>query len=423
MRFVHVNHRYAPFAGGSERWMQEASEVLARAGHDVTVVTTNAFDLEYMWDRKRECVHAPRNECLNGVNVERVPITHLPLSSLGFQGSRRVMGELSRMPLPAWPFRAISRLQPFVPSFDAAVERGLPADLVHATNVGIESLALRAMRIARAHGARFVLTPFIHLGVDGDPVARRYVSMPHQLELIRSADAVMVMTEAEGEFVRQIRGGHGDIVVTGAGVDIDEVTHGKPERLRQHVSSRGFVVGSIGALAQDKGTFDLARAVIDLRRSGHEIELLLVGPPLRSFVRWYTDLSDTEREGIHVLGFVSAAFKRDVLAAIDVMALPSRTESFGIVYLEAWANRVPVIAADTPATRELVGTSGGGLLTPFGDIEAIAGALLSMMRSPETRKAMGAAGFEMTCQRHTWEHVVRRVAHVYADVLDVEVLG
>jgi glycogen synthase len=422
VRFVHVNHRYAPFVGGSERWVQEVSEAMARSGHEVAVVTTDAFDLEYFWDRSRSRVTSPRRERIGKVDIDRVPVGHLPLSSAGFRGSRRMMGELSRLPLPATVFRSVSRLQPYIPGLRSAITRVLPADALLATNLGIESLAIQGERIARDRKIPFLLTPFIHLGVEGDPIARRYVSMPHQRDLMRSADAVMVMTQVEKEFVEQYREGRGNVVSTGAGVDVAEVTGGDGHLFRRRFGAAGFLVGAVGAMARDKGTFDLVQAVIDLRKRGHDIELVLAGPPLQAFVRWYTELSDADRDGIHLLGFVSSHVKKDLLAAIDVLALPSRTESFGIVYLEAWANRRPVIGADTPASRELIGDGNTGCLVPFGDPDAISDALARLMAQPELRRTMGDAGYSETVTRHTWNHVIRRVASVYTDVLGVDVM-
>lgn len=419
MRFIHVNHRYAPFVGGSERWIQEISESLVSNGHSVAVVTTDAFDLEYFWDSRRQRAPAERSEQLRGVDIERVPVRHLPLSSLVFRGGRRMMGEASLVPLPPAIFRAASNTQPWLPEMTRVLARKMPADLVHATNIGIESLAIKAMTAAREHGIPFVVTPFIHLGVDGDSTARRYVSMPHQREVLRAADAVIVMTETERAFVEDICGSTRNITVAGAGVNIPEVTEGDGSRFRNELPATGFLVGAIGAMAGDKGTMDLAASVIELRRQGHDVQLALAGPPLQSFVRWFTALSDTDRAGIHVLGFVSAELKRDMLAAIDVMALPSRTESFGIVYLEAWANGVAVVAADTPATRELVHHETTGLLVPFGCRDAIAASLLRLMREPEERTRFGEAGRQETLLKHTWSHVIDRVETVYTDVTGV----
>ena len=55
--------------------------------------------------------------------------------------------------------------------------------------------------------------------------------------------------------------------------------------------------------------------------------------------------------------------------------MPSRTDSFGIVFLEAWANALPVVAADAGGVPEVVRHEETGLLVPFGDLNRLSAAL------------------------------------------------
>ncbi len=50
MKILHLSHRYWPARGGAERYMREISERLVRDGHDVTVYTTDAYDIELFWN-------------------------------------------------------------------------------------------------------------------------------------------------------------------------------------------------------------------------------------------------------------------------------------------------------------------------------------------------------------------------------------
>lgn len=326
------------------------------------------------------------------------------------------MGEASRVKLPAHPFRAVAVRQPWLPEFVAALERE-PADLIHATNLGLEGLALNALRLARRRDVPFVITPFVHLGGPRDRVARRYVTMPHQRELLRDADAVLTMTEREADFIASTGVRTSKIHVVGAGVNPAEVTGGGAARFRQRHNLQGVLVGSIGALAEEKGTFDLVRAIQRLRQRGHSVELVVAGPALQQFERWYTALEEREKTGIRLLGIIDAEQKRDLLAAIDIFALPSRTESFGIVYLEAWMNQKPVVAADSGAVPELVRDGVTGLLVPFGDIEAIADAIVRLSADEALRDRLGTEGSTVVHTEYTWDLVFERVRAAYRTLL------
>jgi glycosyltransferase involved in cell wall biosynthesis len=110
-----------------------------------------------------------------------------------------------------------------------------------------------------------------------------------------------------------------------------------------------------------------------------------------------------------VLGVVDDATRRDMLAALDVLALPSRTESFGIVFPEAWANGKPVVGADAGAIPDLVQDGVNGLLTHFGDVEGLANALARLLNDAELARQLGAAGQALALARYTWPSVLNRV--------------
>ena len=93
--------------------------------------------------------------------------------------------------------------------------------------------------------------------------------------------------------------------------------------------------------------------------------------------------------------------------------MPSRTESFGIAYLEGWANSKPIIAARAGAVPELVRHGETGILVEFGDVSAIAEAILRLLASPREASRLAEAGREMTLEQFTWPKVVRRVMRAY----------
>ncbi len=82
----------------------------------------------------------------------------------------------------------------------------------------------------------------------------------------------------------------------------------------------------------------------------------------------------------------------DLYKAADVVCVPSRNEPFGIIILEAWAAGKPVVASRATGVIDAVIEDGTGLLVPVGNVEVLAETLVSLLRSPETRKDMGDAG-------------------------------
>ena len=77
MPILHVIQRYYPYTGGSELYFQELSEQLVSDGHEVTVLTTEAWDLEHFWAPNRRRIDEPE-AVHNGVRILRFPVWRAP---------------------------------------------------------------------------------------------------------------------------------------------------------------------------------------------------------------------------------------------------------------------------------------------------------------------------------------------------------
>ncbi len=163
----------------------------------------------------------------------------------------------------------------------------------------------------------------------------------------------------------------------------------------------------------DKGTVHLVEAARRLWRAGRDLHLVLAGALLQPFRDYLGGLPETERSRLTVLGPVDDEEKRDLLAATDIFAMPSRTDSFGIVYLEAWLYSKPVVGARTWGVIDVIADQKDGLLMPFGDVDALAGALVELLDSPERRTALGAAGRAKVYAEHTWDIKFPQVEALY----------
>ena len=104
----------------------------------------------------------------------------------------------------------------------------------------------------------------------------------------------------------------------------------------------------------------------------------------------------------------------DLYRSADVVVVPSRSESFGLVALEARACGTPVVAADVGGLRVAVGR--GGTLVGSHDPAAFAGAVLPYLRDPSLRARVGTAG-AAEAREWTWDRTAEALADVYESVL------
>jgi glycosyltransferase involved in cell wall biosynthesis len=175
------------------------------------------------------------------------------------------------------------------------------------------------------------------------------------------------------------------------------------------------VIGTVGRLEPRKGTATLVQALAALRRDGrHDATVVVVGDgPLRA------DLAaEGERLGIapHLRLLGDRADVRDVLAALDVFVLPSRTEGMSNALLEAMAMARPVVATAVGGTPEVVADGASGLLVPADDPAAMARAIARLLDDAALGRKLGTAARQTVEARYGARSMVRRLEAVYAAV-------
>ncbi|HMD56057.1 MAG TPA: glycosyltransferase family 4 protein [Solirubrobacteraceae bacterium] len=152
-----------------------------------------------------------------------------------------------------------------------------------------------------------------------------------------------------------------------------------------------FTVGYAGRLVESKGLDDLLAAVRDLSAP---VQLLLIG---NGELRGRLDGAPLPGASVRVLDGLSHEQMAEGYAQLDVLVLPSRTtptwkEQFGRVIVEALWCGVPVVGSDSGAIPWVIGLTGGGLVFPEGDSEALAERLTRLREQPELREQLAQAG-------------------------------
>lgn len=149
-----------------------------------------------------------------------------------------------------------------------------------------------------------------------------------------------------------------------------------------------LAVTRLGAGEREKHVDKLVRALPLMPGA----RLVVVGDgPLRAELRGLAaGLGVTDR--VDLLGAVDRARLDRAYREAAVFALPSSKEGFGIVYLEAWANGLPVVGSCFGAAGEVIADGVDGFTVEPADVPALAAALDALIRDPARAAAMGRAG-------------------------------
>jgi glycosyltransferase involved in cell wall biosynthesis len=409
MRIAHFVQRYPPALGGSEDYFARLSRHLAASGDRVTVFTTTAVDLPAFWSTSGRCLR-PGCRIEDGVEIRRYHLWHLPYQT-------RILKALSFVPFRPWQCLTVS-CNPI--AWRMWVESGRPRDrfdVVHATAFPYGWPLACARRLANRLGVPFLLTPFLHLGDPDDPHdrTRRAYTSPALMSLAHSADRIFVQTEGERQAFLDRGISAERLIAQGMGLDRASCTGGDRRRARAEwgIANDEVVIGHLANNSREKGSVDLLRAAERAWRQGGRFVVVLAGPEMPNFQSFWRSHHPTGR--VLRVGVLDARQKRDFFAAIDVFALPSRSDSFGLVLLEAWANGVPNIGYRAGGIGWVIRDEKDGLLALCGDIDGLAAAVLRLSTNAELRHRLGASGLERTGHEFEWTDKFEIVRRVYAD--------
>lgn len=357
MRIVCAVHDYPPDRlVGSARSAQLLCRRLARRGHDVHVVTSA---------RPRS---GGKSVCRESFTVDRI----------------------GRGPRNGWSRHVRYRLRHRLGEDDFGLARPLCGviqrrirkarpDLVLAIAASTQEV-VAAAQVVRRMPVPGVVLPFYHIHAD-DFVGER----SRWLRVLDSFHAVVTVTREESAFLEA----HGipPHRIEHAGMFVEAPEAVSAHELRRWRDARGIgdrlLVVAGGSYSANKGVWTLARA----SRALPEVRFVLFGGDERA--RRRLEASIPVGPNVEFAGFVDEREKSRLLHAADLLAMPSRGDSFGLVYIEANACGTPALAADLASMREVLGPD--GTFVPLDDpaalVRAIRARSMRQWRLPEIAEA------------------------------------
>jgi D-inositol-3-phosphate glycosyltransferase len=248
-------------------------------------------------------------------------------------------------------------------------------------------------------------------------------------QVVHEADRLVANTPAEAADLVQLYGADLDRVsVVLPGVDLDRFTPAPAAHARRARQRFGFppdasVVAFVGRIQPLKAPDVLLRAAAELRRRDPEIGRKLVvaicGGPSGSGLERPTALIDLAGE----LGIADAVrflppLPRDDLAelyrAVDLVAVPSHNESFGLVALEAQACGTPVVAASVGGLATAVRDGVSGVLVGSHHPADWARVLGGLLGAPARRRRLSAAAVAHA-REFSWTHTASGLLAAYRE--------
>jgi D-inositol-3-phosphate glycosyltransferase len=342
------------------------------------------------------------------------------------------------IPIPAGPdsltkYELAAEVDAFANGvLDFAARRGLDYQLVYShywlsgAAAGILSEAWCAPWAHTAHTLAVVKNRSLAPGDQPEPAARERI----EAEVARAADLLVVSTAAEGQDLEQLYGvDPGRVAVVPPGVDITRFrpTSRAAARRRLEIECLRPVL-FVGRLERLKGA-EIALRAFASAAAGHPDACLLVlgGDSFPTGDGVHGVESECERlagvaaelgisDRVRFAGSVAHQQLPLYYAASEALLMPSYSESFGLVGLEAQACGCPVIAADLAGLASVVRDGVTGYLVSGHDPADYADRLARLLADPELSAQLGRRG-TLLAQRFSWERTGDRLVRVFEPLL------
>ena len=184
------------------------------------------------------------------------------------------------------------------------------------------------------------------------------------------------------------------------------------------------VLGYFARMCREKGLDRLVEAFILLKRRKGTKDLRLrvgggCGPSDEPFVNELRERlkNNGVLQDVEFHPNPDRAAKLELLRSLTAFCVPALYgEAFGLYIIEALASGVPVVQPRTASFPELVEATGGGVLYPPGDVEALADAVEGLMLSPEKLRALGEAGRKSVLQDFSAARMAENIACAFQQV-------
>jgi len=370
MRILHVVPTYLPAVryGGPIRSVHGLCRALARAGHEVSVMTTS---VDGDGDSK-----VPLDKA---VDIDGVQVRYFRSAFL-----RRLY---------------------FSPSLAQALPEAVSsADLVHLHSVFLWP-TLAAAAAARDAGVPYVLSPRGMLVRElierrSTLVKRAWIALFERRNLGRAA-AVHLTSELERSELLALGLAPRETITVANGVELGE---------EPAVGARDDTILYLGRINWKKGLDRLIEALRDIPRgrlviAGNDEEGLT--PRLRAVAR-----AAGVAGRVEFAGYVEGEAKRKLLERAAVFVLPSVSENFGNAALEAMARGCPVVLTKDVGLAEAVKAGSAGVISD-GDAASLAVAIRSLVEDSARRATAGAAARTLVRERYGWDRIAAEMASHY----------
>ncbi|MFX0000864.1 MAG: glycosyltransferase family 4 protein [Candidatus Hodarchaeota archaeon] len=424
---LYLPTRYFPSISGAELYFQRMAEILTtKYNYNVDIYTSNAIDFKALRNSDGKTLSQENKyfDKVNNLKINRYRVNY-NLSTKEILHKLKKIPVLKRLTLHDEVLIKFIKNGPYMGDLlDYLLKKpNLNYDLIHTTFYPYFNCIISLIIGAFINKPK-ICTPFFHFS---NP---RYSDLS-LIEVLKKFDLLIACTHLEKEFlIHECKIPPEKIKVIPMGVDYEKFKNGHKHSVEDF--KRKFfdkkeknykLILFCGYKNYEKGALSILKSIPYILQKIKKVYFVFIGPSTIAFNQELSKIHKLEKSA-RIINFspynLTGYFDKKKISAFkeaDIYLMPSRSDAFGISFLEAWASGKPVIGARIGATPEVIREDIDGLLVEFDNPEDIAEKVINLLKSKRLRKNLGLAGQLKVSQNYTWEHIAKKTHDTYKNLI------
>jgi len=421
--------RYFPSISGAEFYLQRMAEILSKKyDYEVDVFTSNAIDFKALRNPKGKTINKKEkyHDMVNNLKINRFPVNYEVLK----EDQQRKIKNIDAYKLLELSDDCLQELienGPYLPDLIEHASRSANSDykLIHATFFPYFNLVI-SLILGKMLDIPVIVTPFFHFS---NP---RYLE-PALIEVLTKFDLIIACTSIEKRVIMNKTGISGEkIIVIPMGVDIEKFENAPGSGVKNYCFKEKYfkkkekkykLVLYCGYKNYEKGALSVLKSIPLVLEKVKNVYFVFIGPSTMAYNREFSKVK--KKDNVRIINLtpdnLTGYFDKKKIAAFkeaDLYLMPSRSDAFGIAFLEAWAAGKPVIGANIGATPHVINNNLDGFLVEFDNPKDISEKVVKLLKNKKLRRSFGAAGKEKVRIEHTWDLIAERTHFVYQHLIN-----
>lgn len=430
-RIVFLPTRYFPSISGAEFYFQRLAEILTQKKcYEIDIYTSNAVDFKALRSKHGRVINKNNKyyDSVNKLEINRFPIDYCLSIETQIQKLHQIKS-YNELNIPDISVKKFLKNGPYLPNLlGFLLNRTYKTyDLIHTTYFPYFNLII-ALILGQKINRPTICTPFFHFS---NP---RYSDSDLSLILNKFDVLIACTNEEKKALIEKVDISPEKIRVVPMGVDYS-VYNSFSEKSSYSFKKKFFDTGDsqhkmvlfCGYKNYEKGAISILKAIPHILEELKNVYFVFIGPSTKAFD---IELSKVRNEtNASILNFtpdnLTGYFDKKKISAFNeanVVAMPSRSDAFGIVYLEAWASETPVIGANIGATPEVINDGNDGLLVEFDNPSDIAEKILTLLQNQKLNNRMAENGRKKVKSELTWQKIAIKTSKIYQNLINTSSL-